>query len=142
MTAAFQLRQTDWQHDAEALRAVREAVFIDEQRVPAAMEWDDADATSVHVLAVDERGAAIGCARLLDDGTVGRVAVLRDWRGRGAGAALVTRVIEIAHAAGYRRVTLHSQAHARAFYASLGFVAEGDVYIEAGIPHQTMAREL
>ena len=139
MAIPFSVRQTDWQRDADALRAVRQAVFIDEQGVPEALEWDAADATSVHVLAVDASGTPIGCARLLADATIGRVAVLRAWRGRGVGAALMARIMAIAYAAGHRRVALHSQVGACAFYARLGFVAEGGVYDEVGIAHQTMA---
>ena len=138
---AFAVRVTDWPRDAAKLRAVREAVFIVEQRIPEDLEWDGDDPTSMHVLAEDAAGRPIGCARLLPDGHIGRVAVLREWRGRGVGDALMRSLLDVARARGQRRVVLHSQVHACAFYRRLGFVAEGGVYDEAGIPHQTMARE-
>jgi predicted GNAT family N-acyltransferase len=142
ISAAFDVRITDWQRDAGQLRSVRETVFIDEQAIPEALEWDDDDARSVHTLAEDHEGRAIGCARLLPDGHIGRVAVLREWRGRGVGDALMRSLLEVARGHGQRRVVLHSQTHACAFYRRHGFVASGAVYDEAGIPHQTMAREL
>lgn len=140
--ATFDVRVTDWNRDADALRAVRRAVFIVEQHVPEAMEWDDDDRGSVHLVAEDDGGRAIGCARLLADGHIGRVAVLRAWRGRGVGHALMRCTLDTARASGLRRVALHAQTHACAFYARLGFSAEGGVYDEAGIPHQTMVRTL
>jgi predicted GNAT family N-acyltransferase len=139
--ASFAVRVTDWQHDEAALRAVREAVFVVEQDVPPALEWDAADALAAHALAVDARGAPIGCARLLPDAQIGRVAVLRDWRGRGVGDALMRCLIGIAEARGQRRLSLHAQVSACDFYVRLGFVREGDVYDEVGIAHQTMVRE-
>ncbi len=143
MTArGFAVRVTDWHSDADQLRAVRTAVFIVEQRVPEAMEWDGDDCDSAHALAEDGAGHAIGCARLLADGHIGRVAVLREWRGRGVGEALMRCMLGVARANGHRRVALRSQTHACAFYARHGFVAEGGVYDEAGIPHQTMTCEL
>lgn len=139
---AFTVRATDWQRDAVKLRAVRTAVFIDEQAIPEALEWDAADAGAVHVLAEDAHRLAIGCARLLADGHIGRVAVLASWRRQGVGHALMARALELAAAAGMRHVALHSQAHACGFYATHGFTPVGAVFDEAGIAHQTMAREL
>jgi predicted GNAT family N-acyltransferase len=142
MTQAFSVRLTRWRDDATALRAVREAVFIVEQAIPASLEWDDADGECVHALAEDGASRPVGCARLLDDGSIGRVAVLRDWRGHGVGDALMRALIDFARAAGHVRVQLHSQVHACGFYARLGFAAVGADYEEAGIPHRTMAMTL
>jgi predicted GNAT family N-acyltransferase len=142
VSGVFAVRLTTWRDDASALRAVREAVFVVEQAIPASLEWDDADAACLHALAEDGAGRAIGCARLLPDGAIGRVAVLAPWRGKGVGDALMRALIDAARAAGHPRVMLHSQVHACGFYARLGFVAVGDDYEEAGIPHRTMARAL
>lgn len=139
---AFTVRLARWRDDAASLRAIREAVFIVEQAIPASLEWDAADAACLHALAEDDAGAPVGCARLLGDGSIGRVAVLAPWRGRGVGDALMRALIDAARAAGHPRVTLHAQVHACGFYARLGFVAVGDDYEEAGIPHRTMARAL
>ncbi len=138
----FAVRATEWRRDADKLRAVRTAVFIDEQAIPEELEWDCADHNAMHVLAEDAQRQPIGCARLLADGHIGRVAVLSTWRRHGVGDALMARALELAASAGMRRVALHSQAHACGFYARHGFAEVGDVFDEAGIPHQTMARDL
>ena len=136
--APFTVRDCDWSSAAPALRRIRHAVFVVEQGVPEALEWDDADAHCVHVLAEDGRGEPIGCARLLDDGHIGRVAVAREWRGRGVGTALLLRLTERARQRGDTRVILNAQVDAMPFYARHGFVASGGVFEEAGIPHRVM----
>jgi predicted GNAT family N-acyltransferase len=136
------LRITDWASDEKKLRAVRLAVFVVEQNIPEEHEWDEFDAVSVHALAEDRTGVPIGCARLLPDGHIGRVAVLSDWRGQGVGARLLTRLIDAAKARGDRRVLLNAQTQAMPFYARFGFAPTGSEFIEAGIPHWTMERFL
>lgn len=136
--SGVRLRRADWAHDAAALSQVRRAVFIDEQGVPEALEWDAADAAALHWLAFAADGTPVGCARLLADGHLGRMAVLPGWRGRGIGAALLAAALDSARARGHVRVCLSAQLHAAGFYARAGFVAEGAVYQEAGIPHVAM----
>ena len=138
----FTVRLVDWSEAGEGLRAVRRAVFIDEQSIPEDMEWDEFDAVCRHAIAEDAAGAAIGCGRLLRDGHVGRLAVLAEWRGRGVGAALLRHLVDLARTRGHARAILNAQAQAMPFYARYGFVADGDEYLEAGIPHRTMARTL
>jgi predicted GNAT family N-acyltransferase len=140
--ATFTLIETDWAHDALRLSAVRRAVFIDEQGVPEAMEWDEHDAVSVHWLATLDDGTPIGCARLLPDGHIGRMAVLPAWRGRGVGHALLAAAIDAAQTRGYTTLKLSAQTHAAAFYAQAGFIVVGDEYEEAGIPHVAMQMSL
>ena len=136
------IRLTSWAADAQALRAVRRAVFIEEQRVPEDLEWDALDAGCVHALAEDAQRAPIGCARLLPDGHIGRVAVLAPWRGRGVGAALLLRLVDVAREQAHARVILNAQVQAMPFYARYGFEAEGPPFDEAGIAHQVMTRKL
>ena len=140
--AEFTVRLVDWSEAAEGLRFVRRAVFIDEQAIPEDMEWDQFDAVCRHAIAEDAGGAPVGCGRLLPDGHVGRMAVLAAWRGGGVGAALLRELVNLARARGLPRAILNSQTHAMPFYARQGFVADGDEYLEAGIPHQTMTLEL
>jgi predicted GNAT family N-acyltransferase len=142
MSADFGVHTYRWRDAARELRAIRHAVFVVEQRVPESLEWDDADATSLHALARSASGEAIGCARLLPDGHIGRVAVLVAWRRRGAGSALLRRLIDEARARGHARVLLNAQVDAMPFYARYGFVARGDVFDEAGIAHRVMERAL
>lgn len=138
----FSLRETDFSHDGVALAAVRRAVFIEEQGVPEALEWDEFDATSIHLLAVSDDGTPIGCARLLPDGHVGRMAVLPAWRGRGVGRALLAEIERLARAQKHGQLRLSAQTHARDFYLAAGFTCEGDEYAEAGIPHIAMLKQL
>ncbi|HWR77639.1 MAG TPA: GNAT family N-acetyltransferase [Thiobacillus sp.] len=138
----FSILLTDWAHDAPRLSAVRRVVFIDEQGVPEALEWDADDAGAVHLLAVDGEGRAIACARLLPDGHLGRMAVLPAWRGRGVGRALLAAALSAAQARGTITLRLSAQTHAAGFYARAGFVAVGREYEEAGIPHVAMQKNL
>lgn len=131
-----------WAVDFAPLKQVRTAVFIEEQQVPEREEWDEDDAHADHALARTPAGAAIGTGRLTSDGRIGRMAVLREWRGQGVGEALLRHLIERASARGMRRLKLHSQVHAVPFYARAGFRAVGPEFIECGIPHQTMVLEL
>ena len=140
--AAFTISETSWMRDAARLGAVRRAVFIEEQGVPEALEWDEHDAVSTHWLAMDATGSPIGCARLLPDGHVGRMAVLSAWRGRGVGRALLEAVRLAAQARGLTTLRLSAQTHAAGFYARAGFVADGPEYEEAGIPHVAMQKVL
>ncbi|MFJ3216054.1 GNAT family N-acetyltransferase [Kitasatospora sp. NPDC086801] len=153
MTAA--VRTAVGAADLALVRDVRREVFIVEQNVPEELEYDEYDATSVHLLAVAADGTALGTGRLIFgeqalkltggvEGRVllGRLAVVSAARGTGLGAELV-RAIE---AAGLERgaveVELHAQVRALGFYERLGYAAEGPVYEDAGIPHRTMTRVL
>jgi predicted GNAT family N-acyltransferase len=134
----FRVRLADWQDDAVALQSVRYDVFVVEQRVPEALEWDGLDPDCRHAIAEDAEGRAIGCARLLPDGHIGRVAVRGEWRGRGVGAELMARLIQLARERGDARAMLNAQVHALPFYARFGFVPVGEPFDEAGIAHQAM----
>lgn len=137
----YTVTAVDWIAGERALRAVRIKVFVEEQRVPEALEWDGLDESSSHVIAVAAGGTPIGTGRLLRDGHIGRMAVLEEWRGRGVGSALLERLLAIAVKAGLEEVKLHAQTHATGFYARHGFTAEGGEFMEAGIPHVVMSRK-
>ena len=113
------LLETDWARDAPRLAAVRRAVFIDEQGVPEHMEWDADDAVSTHWLALVD-GEPVGCARLLSDGWIGRMAVLPAWRGRGIGRAPWEHAVEKARSQGLRRLKVLSDPFALGFYRAVG----------------------
>ncbi len=138
----FTVTQAHWPADRAALRAVRETVFVAEQGVPLALEWDGDDASAFHLLARDPRGLPIGTGRLLPDGHLGRMAVLAPWRGRGIGTALLLRLIERARDQALTAVTLNALCTATPFYERAGFVAEGPIFDDAGIPHQRMRLSL
>src|SRR5690606_10203674 len=86
-TALFEIREVDWPAGKDQLSAIRTAVFIREQHVPPALEWDELDVEAIHLLALDWSGNAIGCARILGNGNIGRMAVLPAWLGKGVGTA-------------------------------------------------------
>jgi len=139
---AYTLQLVSWDEAGPALRAVRLAVFVVEQRIPESLEWDEMDVPSTHALAVDAAGSPIGCGRLLPDGHLGRMAVLAPWRGRGVGGALLDALVELASERGHARAILNAQVSAEPFYARHGFVATGEVFDEAGIDHRVMTRDL
>jgi len=137
---SFNIAQVSWQTHAPQLRAVREAVFIMEQKVPVELEWDGLDAAAQHLLALNAAGEAIGCARLLGDGSIGRMAVLKPWRGLGVGAALLTAAIDYYQQQAQRVITLSAQVQAIAFYELFGFKVCSEAYMDAGILHRDMQR--
>ena len=120
---------------------IRFAVFVEEQGVPREIELDEQDSQSIHAIAYEGTNA-VATARLLPDGHIGRMAVLKDWRNRGIGGLMLRKLIERAKARGDREVALSAQVHAVAFYRAHGFVEEGGEYLEAGIRHQAMKRRL
>jgi predicted GNAT family N-acyltransferase len=131
----------DWKGAQSEAQRIRFAVFVEEQGVPPEVEMDDNDPASLHALAYD--GAqAVGTGRLLPDGHIGRMAVLKEWRGRGAGRAMLRALVDAARGRGDREVLLSAQVHALGFYLAEGFGPEGPVYEEAGIAHQAMRRRL
>lgn len=138
----FTVRPADWNIDQQQLRNVRHRVFIEEQHVPVELEWDGLDEEALHLLAFDLQGHAIGCARVLEDGSIGRMAVLAEWRKRGVGKALLQTAIDVCRACGHRTISLSAQTHAIAFYERAGFVVCSEEYPDAGIPHRDMRLEL
>jgi predicted GNAT family N-acyltransferase len=137
----LQIELMPWEQARPEASRIRFAVFVVEQGVPVEIELDAHDAECIHALAFDG-SAAVGTGRLLPDGHLGRMAVLREFRGRGVGGAILAKLIEAAAQRGDREVLLSAQVHALDFYRAHGFRAEGEVYQDAGIAHQTMRRTL
>jgi len=141
----FTVHFVNWQAAAPQLRAVRTEVFIHEQRIPEALEWDDKDSHALHALATDSAGIPVGTGRLLLKGElaqIGRLAVLRAWRGRGVGASLLHCLVEEARQRGAGSAFLNAQTTAVPFYERFNFVCEGEEFFEDGIPHYRMTRAL
>mgnify|MGYP006184583981 CR=1 FL=1 len=99
----FVVRSVNWNASRDKLRALRRTVFIEEQHVPEELEWDDADERAYHVLAVSEAGEPIGTGRLKPDGQIGRMAVVRKWRRRGVGAAILQVLLDLIDQFGFVR---------------------------------------
>jgi predicted GNAT family N-acyltransferase len=138
----FSVRLCDWSMARADAQRIRETVFVREQGVPLELEMDDRDARCDHALAYDQDGTPIGTGRLLPDGHIGRMAVLRAWRGKGAGALLLQALLTQAARRGHASVRLNAQLAAVGFYRRCGFAATGSQFMEAGIAHVAMEREL
>lgn len=133
-----EVREADWVADGDAIRHIRESVFISEQNVPPELEWDEYDADSTHFLAYDTKRDAVGTGRLQPDGKITRMAVLPVARGAGVGAALLEALLYAAIHQGKAVPWLHAQSDAVGFYESFGFTAVGEPFMEAGIEHRMM----
>jgi len=140
------VRVADWPTLGAAAQAVRTAVFINEQKIPAEMEWDESDPDAVHAVAFNRLGMPLATGRLLQHAPqvarIGRMASLQPSRGSGIGRAVLDALLQAARERGDRDVVLHAQTSAAAFYARAGFSARGAGFEEAGIPHIEMARAL
>lgn len=134
----FRITLGDWTMQREPAQAVRYEVFVLEQKVPLEMEWDEMDTLSLHAVAYDSDGKASATGRLLPDGHIGRMAVLRTMRGKQIGSAILQALMTEAKKRGDCAVVLNAQTSAEQFYLRHGFVREGDEFMEAGIPHIQM----
>lgn len=127
-----------WEQQRELAQPLRLEVFVHEQQVPLELEWDEFDAVSTHALAFDPDGNPVGTGRLLPDGHIGRMAVKQSQRQAGVGSAILSALMHYAKDRGDQEVALNAQIQARAFYERHGFVAEGEEFLDAGIPHIRM----
>lgn len=142
MSNSYRTSRVTWSQAKDSLIAIREQVFIQEQKVPAELELDEYDATAVHLLAYNETDEAVGTVRLLKDGHIGRMAVLPQVRGRGIGSQLLNEVINLAKTQGLHEVYLYAQTQAVPFYLKHHFQPVGKEFMEAGIAHLHMRREI
>ncbi|MES2783958.1 MAG: YbgC/FadM family acyl-CoA thioesterase [Pseudomonadota bacterium] len=136
----------DWSALGKDAQIIRTEVFVNEQKIPADLEWDEADASCIHAVAYNRLGQAIATGRLLQHapgvGKIGRMAVDRVLRGSGVGAQVLHALMDQARSRGDREVVLHAQRSAQSFYQGLGYTVSGDAFEEAGIPHVEMRCEL
>lgn len=141
--SGLRIQEVRWADARNPLETIRRQVFVVEQGVPEEEEWDDRDQDAIHLLAfVGSESQAVGTVRLLAEGKITRMAVLREHRGRGMGAALLRRALERAEQLGLQQVYLDAQLSALGFYRRYGFTAAGPVFLDAGIEHQRMTLTL
>ena len=130
-----------WRDAEQEAFSIRKNVFIQEQGVPEEMEIDEHDLTAQHALAY-MGSQCIGTARLLtlpgNTGRIGRMAILRDYRRQGIGRQLLGTLLELSKSQGITQIELHAQLAAIPFYEQFGFMAQGEIYDEAGIEHRDM----
>lgn len=135
------IKTADFERDFTEIKAIRTSVFIEEQKVPVELEWDEFDNDSTHILAYYDN-KPVATARLLKDGHIGRMAVLKAYRNRNIGKNMLKYLLELAKMTAIENIELSSQDHAVEFYKKLGFKVISDVYMDAGIPHYTMHKTL
>ena len=128
----------DWRQLQASAAPIRLEVFVHEQRVPLEEEIDALDAACVHAVAFDGQGVALATGRLLPDGHIGRMAVLKWARGQGLGSAVLEALMNQARHKGFTEVVLSAQTHAKEFYLRHGFIQEGEEYLDANILHILM----
>ena len=144
--ATARVRIGSWAQLGADAAAIRNEVFVDEQRIPKELEWDEADDGALHAVAYNGLGQAVGTGRLLEAeqgvAKIGRMAVRRVLRGGGLGELVLQELMAAARARGDREVLLNAQRSAQGFYARLGFEPRGEVFEEAGIAHIEMTKSL
>ena len=133
----YRVQSGHWDKLEQEAKFIRKQVFIIEQNIPEEEEWDDQDMISDHFVVYDQ-DQPIATARLLQNNSVGRVAVLNAYRGQGIGRMIILEIIRQAHQQDRTFLQLSSQVHAISFYEKLGFSIQGDAYDECGIPHIKM----
>jgi YbgC/YbaW family acyl-CoA thioester hydrolase len=144
--ATFGVKTGSWADLGGDAQRIRTAVFVEEPRIPADLEWDDADTSAVHAVAYNRLGQAVGTGRLVPQAPgiarIGRMAVHRAIRGAGVGQGLLDALLGVAARRGDHEAVLHAQCSAEAFYAGAGFLPRGEPFEEAGIAHIEMTRPL
>ena len=138
----FRIEIKSWEQAQPVAGPIRFSIFVGEQNVPSGIELDDQDADCVHAIAYDAAGKAIGTGRLLPDGHIGRMAVVKEWRRQGVGAEILEALVAEARKRGHASVVVSAQLQAAEFYRAHGFEAHGKVYQEAEILHQEMRKAL
>jgi YbgC/YbaW family acyl-CoA thioester hydrolase len=141
-----QIKRGSWAEIGKDASKVRTEVFVEEQRIPMEMEWDEADQTAVHAVAYNRLGQPLATGRLLAHAPgvakVGRMAVNRVLRGASLGRDILESLAQAALERGDRQIVLHAQRSAEGFYQRLGFVMRGEPFDEVGIPHVEMVRAI
>lgn len=142
----FEVRVGGWDDLGRDAQLIRTEVFVQEQRIPAEMEWDEADRGCVHAVAYNRFGMPLATGRLLEHvpgvAKIGRMAARRTMRGGGVGRAVLDALMQAARERGYHEALLHAQTSAAGFYSRAGFVERGPEFDEAGIPHVEMVKNL
>ena len=137
-----EIKEVDWgSQERDNLVLIRKTVFVDEQKVPEDIEWDEDDEQASHFLALIDN-KPIGCGRLKSNGQLSRLSVLPDYRNNGIGRELLNTLENKARSLAYPEVFLHAQTHATSFYEAAGYTTNGGVFMEANIPHRLMNKEL
>ena len=137
---AYVVRLGSWYTQRALAEPIRRQVFCVEQKVPETEEWDAWDIRSVHAIAFDAQGTAVGTGRLKPDRMIGRMAVLKAHRQAGVGGLIFQALLEEARRKGFSEVSLNAQTVVQGFYAHYGFAPVGTEFLESGIRHILMKK--
>ena len=133
---------SDWHSSKAQITFVRTQVFIVEQGIDPRDEWDDADQQAVHFVSFGNTAVPTGTCRLTEQGQIGRLAVLSNYRHQGYGKLLLDKAIKVAREMGMTQVYLNAQVEAQVFYEKLGFQGDGKIFLESGKMHTRMMRDI
>ena len=142
MCKSISVKETTWGISKLPLETIRREVFMKEQLCPEEEEFDGLDTHAIHFLAKDKDGNVVGCCRIVNGNKLERMAVVKNYRGKGVGKLLMEASINSIRNNKETSIKIHAQTHALKFYQSFGFVSHGDIFIEAGIPHYKMELNL
>jgi len=134
---SIEIKMVDFDEYFPQLEHIRHSVFITEQNVPIELEWDEYDNKAIHILAY-YGNKSVGTARLLKDGHIGRMAVLKEYRNNGVGKNMLNYLVRLANERAMPKIELSAQKHAIKFYEKYGFEVSSKQYMDAGIPHYDM----
>ncbi len=140
--ADFTISEARFEDREAEIRGIRSAVFTEEQGIDPAIDFDGKDSNCLHVIAKNATGSTVGTARMFDDGHIGRMAVLQAYRRQGVGCAMVDALVSAAAKRGLKQVFLNAQVQVIDFYQALGFEKTGTPFMEAGIEHIRMQRQI
>jgi len=138
----YKIMQTSWNKNHKELSIIRQKVFIEEQQVPEELEWDEYDAECFHIIVTDKKNNAIATGRMKNNGHIGRMAVLKQYRNQGIGSAILNKLTDIAQCNAFSELYLHAQTSAIDFYQKHDFIICSEEFMDAGIPHKTMKKNL
>ncbi|TPE49350.1 GNAT family N-acetyltransferase [Maribrevibacterium harenarium] len=133
---------SDWNSSKAQLMFVRKQVFGIEQGIAAEDDFDHQDASAVHFVSFGTTAVPTGVCRLTEQGQIGRLSVLPNYRSQGYGKMLLRKAIEVAREMGFKEVFLHAQVEVQVYYEHFGFKTDGKIFFEAGKPHVNMIREI
>ncbi len=138
----YSIKICSWESGQQQLSDIRRQVFINEQKVPEELEWDEFDKTARHVITLTKNHQAIATGRIKADGHIGRMAVLKAYRQQGIGSEILLTLLGIAKQQHLKSVYLHAQVSAISFYEQHGFVCNSSQFMDAGIPHKSMVKKI
>jgi predicted GNAT family N-acyltransferase len=138
----FTVKNVDWGHEKHKLRKIREKIFVCQWRIPWEYEFDQQDNDAFHVLVVDENNQEVATGRITPKGEIGRIAVEPQFRGPEVYQLLFNALISIAEQHGLQNVHVLCELEGVDYYQQQGFRPVGLVFMDAGIPRQSMTCSL